>query len=141
MRLHATPQLDLLIVDSNRVQYPTLATSAKKAELEFAHAYDGHQALRFAAPHSPRLWIVNMVLPDMTGVELLRLIKAKRPSVPFYLISDTYSAEDELAARVAGASGYLSKPLSLTWFELCRAALARQALTNAHHAHNEHLPI
>ncbi len=141
MRLHSTQQLDLLIVDGNRTQYPTLMKAAKEAGLEFSHAYDGHEALQLVSRRPPRLWVVNMSLPDMTGIELLRLIKAKRPTTPFYLVSDSYSAEDELAARASGATGYLSKPVTLTWLELCRATLARQAPTNAHHASGDHVKI
>lgn len=141
MRLHATQQLDLLIVDDNRTQYPKLMKAAKEVGLDFAHAYDGHEALQLISLRPPRLWVVNMSLPDMTGIELLRLIKAKRPTTPFYLVSDSYSADDELAARAAGASGYLSKPVTLTWLELCRATLARQAPANVHLNNNHHVKI
>lgn len=132
MLLKATEQLDLLIVDGNLKQYPRLTATAKEAGWEVAYAEDGHQALQLVSARPARLWVANLVLPDMSGIDLLRLIKAKRPSTPFYLVSDTYSAADELAARAAGAAGYLCKPVSLAWFELCRAALARQSPANAH---------
>ncbi len=132
MLLKATQQLDLLIVDGNLTQYPWLAAAAKEAGWEVAHAADGHQALQLVSAKPARLWVANLVLPDMSGIDLLRLIKAKRPTTPFYLVSDTYSAADELATRAAGAAGYLCKPVSLAWLELCRATLARQSPANAH---------
>jgi DNA-binding response OmpR family regulator len=140
MFLHTTQQLDLLVVDGNRMQYPTLVLAAKETGLEIAHAFDGHHALQVVATQPARLWIANMTLPDMTGIELLRLIKAKRPATPFYLVSDHYSAEEELAARAAGATGYLSKPVNLAWLELCRAALSRQPTINLHPP-NSRIPV
>lgn len=132
MLLKATQQLDLLIVDGNLAQYPWLAAAAKEAGLEVAHALDGHQALQLVSAKPARLWVANLVLPDMSGIDLLRLVKARRPTIPFYLVSNTYSAADELSARAAGAAGYLCKPVSLAWLELCRATLARQSPANPH---------
>ena len=117
--------IDLLVVDSESKDYRKLSIEALEAELVWHHADDGHQALQIASGKHVSLWFSNMQLADMSGIELLRLIKSVRPAVPFYLVSNHYSADEERKARAAGAAGYLSKPADHTWFEICRTTLAR----------------
>lgn len=118
-------QLDLLVVDDGS-QYGSLVNAAKESGLHMSVAPDGHTALQLASKRPPRVWMANFALPDMSGVELLQVVRARRPAAPFYLISNRYSADDELSVRTAGATGYLCKPVNTTWLEFCRAALARQ---------------
>lgn len=142
MRSINSKRIDVLIVDKNSAQYAMFLNSVTEWNLQFAQASDGHQALQLVSASPPRIWLANLVLPDMSGIELLRLVKAKRPSTPFYLVSDEYSPDDELAVRAAGATGYLSKPVSLSWLDMCRAALSRQPTHPATHpAHGAHLHI
>jgi two-component system KDP operon response regulator KdpE len=124
--LHTTNNsIDLLVVDDGS-HYASLAAAAKASGLQMSVAADGHTALQLATKRPPRVWMANLALADMSGVELMQLVRARRSSTPFYLISNRYSADDELSARTAGATGYLCKPVNSTWLEFCRAALARQ---------------
>lgn len=117
--------LDLLVVDDGS-HYATLTAAAKESGLHMSVVADGHSALQLASKRPPRVWMANLALADMSGVELLQLVRSRRSATPFYLISNRYSADDELSARTAGATGYLCKPVNSTWLEFCRAALARQ---------------
>lgn len=126
MLISTTEQIDLLIVDGQDAEYVSLSNDAARHGLQIAQACSGHQALQLASARPARVWVANLQLPDMTGIELFKLIKAKRVGTPFYLVSDRYSPDDELAARAVGATGYLSKPVNATWLDFCRAALARQ---------------
>lgn len=136
--------LDLLVVDDEDAHYASLVAIAKESGLHMSVAADGHSALQLASKRPPHVWMANLALADMSGVELLQLVRARRPATPFYLISNRYSADDELAARTAGATGFLCKPANASWLEFCRAALARQpAQTPAElHPHElkPHLP-
>jgi DNA-binding response OmpR family regulator len=142
--LHKTINaLDLLVVDDDS-HYASLTAAAKESGLHVSVVADGHAALQLASKRPPRVWMANLALADMSGVELMHLIRARRPATPFYLISNRYSADDELTVRTAGATGYLCKPVNSTWLEFCRAALARQP-AQAHaeiHSHElkPHLP-
>lgn len=142
--LHKTiNSLDLLVVDDDS-HYASLTAAAKESGLHVSVVADGHAALQLASKRPPRVWMANLALADMSGVELMQVVRARRSATPFYLISNRYSADDELTARTAGATGYLCKPVNATWLEFCRAALARQpAQTPAElHAHElkPHLP-
>lgn len=121
----AKKNLDLLVVDSKAEDYRDLSNEVQDANLNWKHANDGHHALQLSSGKNIRLWFSNMQLPDMSGIELLEIVRAKRPATLFYLVSDEYSAEEERQARAAGAAGYLSKPADHTWLEICCSTLAR----------------
>jgi CheY-like chemotaxis protein len=120
--------VDILVVDPRVEHYHAFSAAMSELGISYQSARDGHQALQFAARKPGRIWLANLQLPDMTGIELLRLVRAKRPTTPFYLVSDFYSPEDERQARAAGAAGYFSKPVNLSWLEHCRGMLSRQAV-------------
>jgi DNA-binding response OmpR family regulator len=67
---------------------------------------------------------VNVKLPDMTGVALLKLMRRRLPRSTVFLVGDAYSAEDELAARAAGATAYVCKPPSAAWLEAYQPQLS-----------------
>jgi DNA-binding response OmpR family regulator len=72
-------------------------------------------ALRQDPSCPPELWVVNMSLPDMSGTDLLAMLRWRYPGVPIVLVSDDYRAEDEVSARCSGAELYLCKPLQRSW--------------------------
>ncbi len=131
-----TEQIDMLVVDGDGSQYRPLVEAVDEAGLRLVHANDGHHALQIISARPARLWLSNLALPDMAGIELLRIVRAKRPTIPFYLFSDDYTVADEVAARAAGATGYLSKPVNHTWIEICLATLIRRTVRAGpqHHA-------
>jgi DNA-binding response OmpR family regulator len=78
------------------------------------------QALRAARGRAATLWVVNMKLPDMPGVALLKVLRQRLPRLVMFLVGDRYSRDDELAARAAGATAYVCKPLGAAWFHVIR---------------------
>lgn len=128
MHTKSLEEIDLIVVDEDEASYQGFATAIADAGLQWLQATDGHQALELAIARPTRLWLANLRLPDMSGLELMRLVKEIRTGTPFYLLSDEYSIEDEKAARAAGASGYFSKPLDIMWVDICAAALASQSV-------------
>lgn len=72
-----------------------------------------------------RLCLTDMRMPDGDGLELVRHIEAKHPSLPVAVITAHGSTENAVAALKAGAFDYLSKPVSLAQLRtLVRSALA-----------------
>lgn len=123
MSPHMPKHIDLLVVDSEVEDYRKITAEFAEADITLQLVTDGHHALQVASGKDVRLWISNMYLPDMSGIELLRITRVKRQSTPFYLVSNDYSPEEERKARAAGAAGYLTKPADSTWFEICRSTL------------------
>jgi two-component system KDP operon response regulator KdpE len=83
-----------------------------------AHGYDvieagtGAEGLRQAADHQPDAVILDLGLPDMDGMEIIRLIR-EWSRVPIIVLSARGQENDKVAALDAGADDYLTKPFGV----------------------------
>ena len=118
---------DLIVVEAAPDDYAPLFLDERLHETPCRQFASGEAALRQLDPSRATLWMVNMRLPDMTGVSFLELLRQRVRRCPVFLISDEHSLEDELAARAAGASAYLCKPVNGAWLRLCRDAISLPA--------------
>lgn len=118
---------DLLIVDARPEDYGALLR-----ETEFSVAAKllptGQSALAYLQHTPGGVWLVNIHLPDMPGLELLTLLRQRRPGASVSLVGDSYSTEDELAARSAGATAFLCKPAETSWLAECHHRSAPLAI-------------
>lgn len=71
--------------------------------------YRGEEALK-AILESPDLWILDIMLPDIDGYQLIREIKAKTPNVPVIFISARDADLDRVLGLEMGSEDYLPKP-------------------------------
>lgn len=96
----------------------TLETLTKAAEL-FGHqavlAGSGGEALRLLASERPDLIFIDLMLPDMDGLQVLAQVKsfAGQGDVPVYVLSAAIERGLSEHALALGAQAYLSKPLRL----------------------------
>ena len=74
-----------------------------------ATAADGAQALRVAGPARPDVVVLDLQLPDMSGVEVTRGLRAAHPAARVLVLSASGEQQDVLDAVKAGAVGYLLK--------------------------------
>ena len=119
---------DLLVVDANCGEYDALTIALGERELEVCFYSTGGDALRAVGAFHAALWLVNIRLPDMTGVGLLKLIRQRMQRCRLILVGDSYSPDDELAARLAGATAYVCKPASVGWLTGIRARCRSPAI-------------
>ncbi len=105
----------VFVVDSSCSDYSEILREATAEGFELSVFDTGRAALRRDPAAGPDMWVVNMRLPDMAGPDLLSMLRWRYPGVPVILVSDRYSAEDEISARCSGAEMYLSKPLQAEW--------------------------
>jgi len=119
---------DLVVVDASMDDYAALFSDEELQELPYRHFATGEEALQRFDPSLATLWMVNMRLPDMTGIGFLHLVRYRARRCPVFLVGDEYLPEEELAARAAGASAYLCKPVNVAWLRLCRSAISRAAV-------------
>ena len=117
---------DLVVVDANLDDYAPLVSELALDDVRVNLFATGEAALRSRCDGASTLWVVNIRLPDMSGVGFLRLIRKRLRRSSIFLVGDEYSADDELAARKAGATAYVCKPPSVAWLESyhapCRSA-------------------
>ena len=116
----------VLIVDGdeNLLALDRLALSKNGFEVETAtSAYD---ALGMMADRLPDLVVLDVVLPDLSGWELLRRIRASSDEVAVMLLTGRDSDVDKVRGLDLGADDYLTKPFSLQEFEARVRALLRR---------------
>jgi CheY-like chemotaxis protein len=69
------------------------------------------KALQLARKESVDLWVLNTVLPDMSGFDLCAMLRNCWPRSVIYVVTDDYSAAEERTARISGATLFACKTL------------------------------
>jgi two-component system, NarL family, response regulator DevR len=105
--------LRLLVVDDHEVVRRGLASLLdRRSGFEVvAQAGSVAEAITLAALHEPDLVIMDVRLPDGTGIEACREIRAARPQTRVVMLTSYPDEEAVLSAIIAGASGYLLKQI------------------------------
>jgi two-component system, OmpR family, response regulator len=122
----------VLVVDDE----PTLAelvTLALRYEgWEVRSAPDGLTAVREAREFRPDAVVLDVMLPDFDGLEVLRRMRAEKPALAVLLLTAKDALEDRLAGLTAGGDDYVTKPFSVEEVVLrLRALLRRAGVTEA----------
>ena len=117
----------LCVVDPNSADYDNILRQAVAAEVAIRFFGRAGEALR-PETDDEWLWIVNARLPDLSGFELCEMLRRPpRAGSIVCIVSDEYSADDELRARCSGASVYTGKPLPACFVSNWLAALVPRA--------------
>ncbi len=109
------------VVDRSPSDYRHLVDSAQDDEQTFAFFSDGRSALRVNPSSSHAVWIINLDLPDMSGLDLYQMLRSRFPASPVFVVNDQYRPDDERAARMSGATLYFCKPIQQEWLDQTRA--------------------
>jgi DNA-binding NarL/FixJ family response regulator len=106
-------QLDLLVVDDHEVVREGLAAllSRRSGFRVVAQAGSVAEAVAQAARFEPDLVVMDVRLPDGSGIEACREIRAARPETRVVMLTSYPDEEAVLSAILAGASGYLLKQI------------------------------
>ncbi len=104
---------NILLVDDEEEFISTLAERLSLRGLKARVALDGEEALRQVEENPPHVMILDVLMPGMKGLEVLRLVKAKRPQVQVILLTGHGSTKDGMEGMRHGAFDYMMKPLSL----------------------------
>ncbi|MCW2887793.1 MAG: hypothetical protein QOE54_6943 [Streptosporangiaceae bacterium] len=100
----------VMVVDDHPMWREAVARDLTEAGYDVvATAGDGRTALRIAAAARPQVAVVDLQLPDLSGVEVARGLAAAEPAVRVLVLSASGEQEDVLEAVKAGATGYLVK--------------------------------
>ncbi len=110
-----TPPIRILLVDDHLMVRRGLAVMLQVFDdLELAgEAGTGVEALRLCAERQPDVVLMDLQLPDMTGVEATRALRAAHPAVQVLALTSFQDAAWVQAALQAGAIGYLLKDVSI----------------------------
>jgi DNA-binding response OmpR family regulator len=105
--------VNILLVDDEPVFAETLAKRLRLRGFECAIAHDGNAALRAHAGGAFRAILLDLRLPDLSGLEVLKRVKRREPGVPVIIITAHGTDRDEKECRAAGACEFLSKPVDI----------------------------
>ncbi len=100
----------ILIVDDERHICTALGTLVKGEGFKALIAYDGNAALKMVRSEVPDLMLVDMKMPEMDGMEVLRQTKDLDPDIPVVILTAYAEIRGAVKAIKAGAHDYLSKP-------------------------------
>jgi two-component system, OmpR family, response regulator RegX3 len=121
----------VLVVDDEESYRQALASGLSREGFAVEVAADGHEALRLFHRVHPDLVLLDVMLPDQSGVELCQRMRAMAP-IPIIMVTARDSEVDVVLGLELGASDYVAKPFRLR--ELVarmRAVLRRGATTPA----------
>jgi len=107
------PRPRLLIVDDDRAILTLIGTIALKEGFDVATAVDGEDALRQLAAHPSDLVLLDLQMPGVTGLDVLRAIGEVRHGCRAVLMSGYATIDSAVEAVKLGAEGYFTKPFDL----------------------------
>ncbi|MEI6306340.1 MAG: response regulator [Deltaproteobacteria bacterium] len=119
----------ILIVDDEHSIRRFLQTILKK-EFCLHLAEDGHAALAAAATTKPDVILLDLGLPDLDGIEVIKRIR-EWSQVPIIVLSVREREDDKVAALDAGADDYLAKPFGVSELKARIRAALRRSLQQA----------
>ena len=102
----------ILVVEDDAPIRNLIVTTLKTREYRYLTAANGAQAVMMASSHNPDVVFLDLGLPDMDGVEVIRSIRAWS-NLPIIVISARGEDADKIEALDAGADDYLTKPFSV----------------------------
>lgn len=107
--------MDILVVDDSRTMRIILQRAIKQAgyrTLEVGEAENGSQALEKLQGPQPKLILSDWNMPEMSGLEFLKQLRANGNKVPFGFVTSETSAEMRQVAMESGANFLLTKPFT-----------------------------
>ncbi|CAL8969376.1 MAG: DNA-binding response regulator [Cellulomonas sp. 73-145] len=116
-----------LVVDDEPNLAELLSTALRYEGWQVEHALTGHAAVRRAKDLDPDVIVLDIMLPDLTGLEVLARVRATHPNVPVLFLTAKDAVEDRIAGLTAGGDDYVTKPFSLEEVVARLRALLRRA--------------
>jgi two-component system OmpR family response regulator len=103
----------VLVVDDEPSLTELLSMALRYEGWEVRTAADGASAVRVARVMRPDAVVLDMMLPDVDGLEVLRRLRAQLDEIPVLFLTARDTVEDRVAGLTAGGDDYVTKPFSL----------------------------
>src|SRR6478609_4839416 len=105
--------IHVLVVDDEPVLAELVSMALRYEGWEIATAGDGASAIASARETPPDVVVLDVMLPDMSGLDVLHKLREQIPGLPLLLLTAKDSVEDRIAGLTAGGDDYVTKPFSL----------------------------
>ena len=124
-------KLLILVVEDDASVRNLITTTLRANDYKYLTAQNGSSAILEASSHNPDIILLDLGLPDMDGVEIIKKIRTWS-TVPIIVISARSEDTDKIDALDAGADDYLTKPFSVEeLLARLRVTQRRLAITNS----------
>jgi len=104
----------VLVIDNEELTLRTVSRGLREEGFEVFTAASGEDALNLFAEEKPDLTLLDIVLPGIDGVEVLRRMKLQNPAAIILMMSAYHMVDRAVEAMKAGAYDYLIKPFHLS---------------------------
>ena len=125
----------VLVVDDEPSILDSVATCLRYEGYEVEEAATGRAALASARKAPPDLIVLDIMLPDVNGLEVTRQLRASGIHVPVLFLTARDSLEDKVAGLTIGGDDYVTKPFALAEIIARVQAIMRRSLGDAGDEH------
>jgi two-component system OmpR family response regulator len=122
--------IHVLVVDDEAVLAEMVSMALRYEGWNISTAGDGSSAIAAARAERPDVVVLDVMLPDMSGLDVLHKLREENPQLPVLLLTAKDAVEDRIAGLTAGGDDYVTKPFSIEEVVLrLRALLRRTGVT------------
>lgn len=120
----------VLVVDDEPVLAEMVSMALRYEGWNITTAGYGSSAIAAARRQRPDVVVLDVMLPDMSGLDVLHKLRSENPGLPVLLLTAKDAVEDRIAGLTAGGDDYVTKPFSIEEVVLrLRALLRRTGVT------------
>ena len=106
-------EMKVLLVDDEETYVQTLSERLKMRDLKNDTVYDGSQAIEFVDENEPDVMVLDLKMPGIDGMEVLRQVKKKYPNIQVIILTGHGTDRDEDESRRLGVYDFLKKPVDI----------------------------
>jgi DNA-binding NtrC family response regulator len=103
--------IKVLLVDDEKRFVDALCELIKLRRLESNVAYDGEQAIEIVSNQVPDVMVLDLNMPNLDGMEVLRVVKERYPEVEIIVLTGFASKYSRLDVMLMGAFEFVEKPV------------------------------
>ncbi|MBL6998587.1 MAG: response regulator [Gammaproteobacteria bacterium] len=120
--------MNILVIEDDQAIREMICLSLQQADYQTFSCQDVKEAKQMIAQYQPDCLVVDWMLPDSTGVELLRWLRRqqKYKHIPALMLTARAQEQDKITGLDSGADDYMTKPLSLRELQSRIKALLRR---------------
>lgn len=105
--------IKVLLVDDEKDFVDTLAQRLKMRDLDISTVYDGEQALSFIKKIEPDVMVLDLKMPGLHGIEVLREVKKDYPHMQVIILTGHGTDRDAEEAKRLGGFDFMRKPADI----------------------------
>jgi DNA-binding response OmpR family regulator len=121
--------MSILLVEDDQDLATGLLEALRKEGLAINHVATGKEALHVIAAETPEIIILDLGLPDMDGLDVLKKLRKQHGDLPVLLLTARDTLGDKIAGLDSGADDYLPKPFEMAELLARLRALGRRTST------------